>query len=453
MQPARLTVLFLTGWLLAESASAAADRPYGLISALPQADRTAVSGQLPQSGITLADHVIRVGSSPTFEIEFIDVRDHSGTGFDHPLLGIDRRAIAVAVFERIGQVLDGEPGTARIRFDSRSPWLNPDTLAIGIPYYQCINGFQKPIIFNALRNNTQVHDFEGEMLVNFNLPLSATFGTPPVGQYDLYTLILHEVMHVLGFVGFNVEANGSAPDCGGGARMLPEVARYVTSRSGAPLWTDDGGSLRFTGVPADLPSATEPVNLGLLGYPQGSLRLATGTLRVSGHWLPEDFAGREGVLMLREPFPSGQKRRNITPETKSILSEVLGYRVSQEVRGLTGSWVDASMDSQGFSLHFISANRFAVYFFGFDDHGDPLWLVGLHTGAFRLGETLNIPMFKASGGRFTQPPVTGPTETLWGSLQLRFLDCLRATATLSGVDGSRDMTLLQLAGVDQLDCF
>ena len=341
---------------------------------------------------------------------------------------------------------------ARIRIDSRSPWLNPNTLAVGIPYYQCANGFQKPIIYNALRSNIHVHEFEGELLVNFELPLSATLGTPPAGQYDLYTLMFHEITHVLGFVGFSVEPNGAAPDCGG-ARMLPGVARYITGVSGNPLWVEDDGKLRFTGDIAELPSASEPVKLDLLTQSRGTLRLATSALQVSGHWLPEDFTNREGVLMLREPFPSGQKRRNMTPETKSILSEVLGYQVNQEVRGLTGSWVDAELNAQGFSLHFISANRFAVYFFGFSESGERLWLVGLHNGVFQLGDALNLPMFEATGGSFAQPALPDPAQFLWGSLQIRFLDCLRAEALLTGADGSQEMSLVQLAGVDQLDCF
>ena len=96
MPSVRLILFLLAGTLSAEFVHAVADRPYGVVPAKPQLE-SAATGQNLQAETPLADHVILVGSSPSFELEFADVRDHTGAGFDHPQLGIDRRAIAVAV--------------------------------------------------------------------------------------------------------------------------------------------------------------------------------------------------------------------------------------------------------------------------------------------------------------------------------------------------------------------
>jgi hypothetical protein len=399
-----------------------------------------------------AEYLVTAGDGPAFTLEFADIRDRTGKGFDDPLLGHERRKIAVSVFERVSKILDGEPGTARIRLGSSSPWLNENTLAIGIPLFQCIDGFQKPIIHNALRNDIHVHDYEGELLVNFELPLSASFKTPPVGEYDLYTVLFHEMVHILGFVGFTVEADGRPQDCGG-ARMLPALAGFTTDSQGRKLWTDQGGEITYLGNPADLPSTLEPVMLDIPQAGDYALRLATGTLRVSGHWLPGDFSRRDGVLMLREPFPSGQVRRNLTPETKAILESVLEYRVSQDPRGLSGAWVDAGLNGQGFTLHFTAQDQFVIYFYGFADNGDRIWMLGVHEGTFLLGDTITVPLVEASGGQFNHFNIADISESPWGELEIRFQDCLNAEVTLSGLDGAQSMQLFPLARIDGLDCY
>lgn len=415
----------------------------------PQA---AATQETPAQSVKSSAYTLSAGATPEFELVFPELQEGANSGFGDPLLGEQRRAIAQRVFEQVSQLLDGEPGRARIRLDSRSPWLDDRTLAVGIPYFRCVDGFQKPIIFDALRENQHVHEVEGELLVNFELPIHASLEAPPSGHYDLYTLLLHEAMHVLGFVGFSVEADGRPGDCGG-ARMLPAIAAHATDALGRRLWVERDGAIHFDGAPADLPDGVHAMRLDDGLAIEAPLRLAADRLRVSGHWLPEDFPNRPGVLMLRAPFPSGQLRRNLTPETKTVLAEVLGYRVGQELRGLTGSWVDPALDGQGLTLHFITPDRFAVYFFGYAANGERLWLVGLHDGAFELGEALDIDLFEATGGRFGNGTGQTPVELPWGDLSLRFTDCHSAVAGLSGMDGTQDLQLVPLARVDSPACF
>lgn len=157
--------------------------------------------------------------------------------------------------------------------------------------------------------------------------------------------------------------------------------------------------------------------------------------------------------MLREPFPTGQQRRNLTPETKAVLSHALGYQLTEDPRGLSGAWIDPTLNGQGFTLQFLDQHRFAVFFFGFTDTGVRQWMIGYHDGTGILGKTLDIPLFEASGGRFTHPSPVSITESPWGELELHFTDCLSASATLSGLDGTQSMNLVPLTPMEGLDCY
>lgn len=453
MRPGWLILLFSLGVIPTVALCAGPSAPqYAFIPTTSYETQSAVQDQPAIRSEAGQDFLISAGSNPSFLLEFADVRDRTGTGFDDPQLGSARRQVAVSAFEQMSEILAGEPGSARVLVDSRSPWLDQQTLAIGIPLFQCIDGFQKPIIHDALRKDTHVHTHEGELLVNFNLPVSTSMEKTPQGQYDLYTMIFHEMVHILGFVGFSVESDGLPKDCGG-ARMLPAIAGYATDSLGNPLWIEQEGEILYLGNASDLPSAGAPILLDIPDAAQESLHLASGSLRVSGHWLPEDFEQRSDVLMLRKPFPSGSTRRNLTPETKSILETVLEYRINQEARGLSGAWVDSQLNGQGFTLSFIGKSRFIIYFYGFTDSGERLWMLGLHDGDFELGETITIPLIEAAGGQFNHLDTAQISELPWGELSIRFQDCLNAEATLSGIDGTQEMQLFPLARIDGLDCY
>ncbi len=80
-------------------------------------------------------------------------------------------------------------------------------------------------------------------------------------------------------------------------------------------------------------------------------------------------------------------------------------------------------------------------------------MLGLHSGEFELGEAISVPLIEAAGGRFSHFDEVTINELPWGQLEIRFLDCRSAQATLTGIDGIQEMTLFQLAGVNNLDCY
>ncbi|NIM70878.1 MAG: hypothetical protein GTO48_10615 [Xanthomonadales bacterium] len=418
----------------------------GVTAASTQASTSASAGQSPKP------FLVQVGTRPRFELEFVDVALGTGSGFDDPMLGERRRDVAVAAFEMAGHILAGETGSARIRLDSDSPYFGEKTLAIGLPLFQCVDGFQKPIIFDALRNDVHIHDYEGALAVNFTQSFNDDLATPESGKHDLYTTILHEVIHVLGFVGFSVEADGRPRDCGG-ARMLPAIASQIMAPDGLPMWVSDGGKIRFRGQADDLPSAQRPLPLDMGEDGAGLVHLAASTLQVRGHWHDLDFAQRTGTLMADQSLPAGAERRNLTPETKAVLNRILGYTTGSDHRGLTGSWFDPASSGQGFSLHTIAGDRFVVYFYGFTDSGERLWLVGLSDDPLHLGGAVTVELLQADGGSFNGFDAGLVEQSPWGRLDIRFDDCLNAQATLSGDDGTQHLSLQRLAGVDGLHCY
>jgi len=124
----------------------------------------------------------------------------------------------------------------------------------------------------------------------------------------------------------------------------------------------------------------------------------------------------------------------------------------QATDGLTGSWYDPRTSGQGFAVHKIDSLTGVVYFYGFDDVGMPLWLIGVWEGPINFGSEISLQMNQVTGGTFEVVEPDQIIETPWGSLRIRFDDCATAWAELSGEDGTHEFDLILLAGSDGIDC-
>ena len=120
--------------------------------------------------------------------------------------------------------------------------------------------------------------------------------------------------------------------------------------------------------------------------------------------------------------------------------------------GLTGSWFDSSKSGQGFSIHKVDDDTGIVYFYGFDQRGEPLWLIGVWDVPVRFGEEMTLEMLEVSGGRFFPAPWDPVEESEWGVLRIRFDGCTSGWAELLGADGYQEFELELLAGSAGLEC-
>ena len=155
-------------------------------------------------------------------------------------------------------------------------------------------------------------------------------------------------------------------------------------------------------------------------------------------------------------FPAGGTAWNQGEQTIR-LAPTAGFRcdadyTQQPTDGLTGSWYDPETSGQGFAVHKVNSNTGVVYFYGFDDEGAPLWLIGVWDSEVRFGSQIVMQMNQVTGGTFRNINPDEMIETRWGGLRIRFDSCSSAWAELSGEDGTHEFALIQLAGSEGIEC-
>lgn len=126
---------------------------------------------------------------------------------------------------------------------------------------------------------------------------------------------------------------------------------------------------------------------------------------------------------------------------------------SSVIDPVSGSWYEPASSGQGFSLHAIDQDRGVVYYYGYDQAGNDLWLIGTwDTTELQYGETLSIEMIQVSGGDYPDFDPDTLERTPWGSLSLTFQDCRTASATLDGEDGATTLALRKLGDTAGVAC-
>lgn len=124
----------------------------------------------------------------------------------------------------------------------------------------------------------------------------------------------------------------------------------------------------------------------------------------------------------------------------------------RDTRALSGTWYDPVSSGQGFSFSVVQGDAFAVLFFGHRDDGSNLFLAGSTLQRPRYGELFSVPLLAVEGGRFGGFDPAQIRRPPWGRLDLRFIDCRSAEATLDGTDGRQVLQLRQLTPIEGLSC-
>lgn len=117
------------------------------------------------------------------------------------------------------------------------------------------------------------------------------------------------------------------------------------------------------------------------------------------------------------------------------------------------AWVDPGTTGHGLTLEILDEENLLVYWFTFDNAGNPAWLIALGTHA---GTTATAEALIVEGGRF--PPAFNPESIQlqdWGELELEFFSCdqaeLRWTTHFPGF-GDGSMPLTRLSRMDDHSC-
>jgi cysteine-rich repeat protein len=261
----------------------------------------------------------------TFRLNYEDLSSATGVGFADPALGAGRRETLRAVLLYLATVLD-VPGTADLlvrasQTDGRGP------LAAAGPYFLPMTGFQGGLVFEHLTTGVDPLETErdGALTVDFGYRWSTDAAGPSPVEYDLYTVLLHEVTHALGFVSIvgpdGASALGNAGDLGLFSLFDAFLVRGSTEQ---PLFLDGGeinasaedvtsGDVLFAGSRSDAAFGSLPPVFAPDPFLEGSS---------IGHW---SFATGNDAVML-PAVERGERRREYKAWELQTLGD-LGYDV------------------------------------------------------------------------------------------------------------------------------
>jgi PKD repeat protein len=147
----------------------------------------------------------------SWNIVYQDVVVNSNLGFDDPVSGATRRACAEAVLLYVNEVLNENSGATIDVLFSLSETDGSGYLAGATTFWFAGVGFNNGFAFDHI--TTGVDPLNGtvdmEIQFDFGWPWNSDHTAPPgSGQYDLFSVLLHEVTHGLGILSISDE-NGN----------------------------------------------------------------------------------------------------------------------------------------------------------------------------------------------------------------------------------------------------
>jgi hypothetical protein len=124
---------------------------------------------------------------------------------------------------------------------------------------------------------------------------------------------------------------------------------------------------------------------------------------------------------------------------------------------ITGSWYNPDQSGQGWIIEVISTpsgNQFLVYFFGYADDGEQLWLLGITDDISGPSVTVDALRFNGVGFGDGFDPASLTNEVV-GSMTFDFADCNNGTVTFAPSSGGLSgytIDTQRLTSIADLDC-
>lgn len=182
--------------------------------------------------------------------------------------------------------------------------------------------------------------------------------------------------------------------------------------------------------------------------------IAAGESSTSYYWNSENklleendtrVTYKESISTIVGPFAYGSDK----PATST----------AKKLSSTSGLWYDPELSGTGFSFTDATVGL-AVTYYGYDKNGGKNWLNGVtfgpKTGEAEVGKDYSINLNQpkpGNGGRFDNKPTGDASGTMaWGTMTINFTACDKATATLSGLDGTQVFNLVKLAGNAGVSC-
>jgi len=243
-------------------------------------DVTLVSESVPDSGPVLksafSSQIDPIRNedqlnSPTFNVYFDDVTTNTGIGFDDPTNGSARRDAAQRVVDYLGTIITNT-GVCDISFLASSN--NPDSTILGSggTYYWSDSGLTNGLAWDHITTGIDPYDGASdiEVTINFGKTWYAGTDSTPAGQYDLASVILHEITHGFGIVSLISNTGAS------------KIASGVYSHWDSYMLTGTGGVYQVTGTPP----AFNGLTTDLTGGRGGLFTVASTTVSTYGSQVP-----------------------------------------------------------------------------------------------------------------------------------------------------------------------
>ena len=145
----------------------------------------------------------------TFNFTYADVDNNTGFGFDDAVEGATRRATVDAVTVYLNSVLDHD-GRVDINWNQSINDPTAGTLASMGPFFFANQGFSNGFVFDhaTTGNDPLPGTPDGQGEVNFGRNWNSDLSGPAGNEFDLFTVVLHEITHSMGFLSLFDETSG-----------------------------------------------------------------------------------------------------------------------------------------------------------------------------------------------------------------------------------------------------
>lgn len=155
-------------------------------------------------------------------------------------------------------------------------------------------------------------------------------------------------------------------------------------------------------------------------------------------------------------FPAGSGAKDSNGHSMNIQKTwVASERTKPGINaGIAGSWYNPEQDGQGWVIEKISTGQFLFYFYGYDDAGERLWLLGISNHSGDSNITVDVLRFSGTGFGANFDPASKSSESV-GSMTFDFADC--NSATVDFTPSSDDLSpfsipVVRLTGIATVDC-